>query len=153
MLSNSKSAMVALLLAYRALAVPMSVDEQGHVHQVIDALKTQIGNMGQSPQVITDIESALKNKGVLSDETIAALDQKIVVLTAAQGFKPDEIAALAIKNLKQNGVFDAADKKDGEEKALYLTTEMINKVLAQGGVATMKYCFPMWPFCDICKGH
>lgn len=71
-------------------------------------------------------------------------------MTASKGLKPDEVAAEAIKRLTEKGVFDAANKQEGEEKAIYLTTEMVNKALAQGAVA-QSICFP-WPLCE-CFGQ
>lgn len=79
MVPNSKSALVALLLAYRALGSPISTVQQGDVRSVIDALKAQVEEKGQSPQVIDDIESALKENGVLNAKTITALDEKLAV--------------------------------------------------------------------------
>lgn len=81
MFSNNKPVLVALLLAYRALAAPTSHDQQDQVQSVIDALKVQVKelNLPWNPSIIDDVESALRENGALDAEHVAALNQKIEV--------------------------------------------------------------------------
>lgn len=81
MFPNTKPVLVALLLAYRALAAPTSHDQQDQVQSVIDALKVQLKDLNPSwnPWIIDDVESTLKANGVLDAQHITALNQKIEV--------------------------------------------------------------------------
>lgn len=82
MLSTAKTIMMALLLAYRALAAPVSngSQSQAQVQSVIDALKAQMkGTEMPGPSIIDRIEAALRLNGSLDAEHIAALDQRIQV--------------------------------------------------------------------------
>lgn len=81
MYPQTKPVVIALLLAYRALAAPTGYDQQDQVHSVINALKDQIKilNLSWKPSIIDDVESALKAGGVLDAEVINALNQKIEV--------------------------------------------------------------------------
>lgn len=78
MLPRAKAVLVALLLAYRALAAPINHSQQGQVKSVINAIKAQAGVELYSP-IIDDVEGALRANGVLGDENTAALNQKIEV--------------------------------------------------------------------------
>lgn len=83
MLPKTKTILVALLLAYRALAAPTSYDQQDQVQSVIDALKAhmQADDMHYRAfhPLIDDVEANLKEHGALDAETVAALNQKIEV--------------------------------------------------------------------------
>lgn len=83
MLPKTKSVLVALLLAYRALAAPTSYEQQDQVQSVIDALKAhmQADDLRYSYFVpmIDDVEANLKEDGTLDAEHVAALNQKIEV--------------------------------------------------------------------------
>lgn len=81
MFPTTKPVLVALLLAYRALAVPTSLDQQDQVQSVINALKVQIKdlNLPWNSSIISDVESALKETGALDAEHVNALNQKIGV--------------------------------------------------------------------------
>lgn len=81
MFSKTKSVLLALLLAYRALAAPTYHEQQGQIQSVINALKLQLEELEllSSPGIIGNVESALKANGVLDAEHIAALNQKIEV--------------------------------------------------------------------------
>ena len=52
-------------------------------------------------------------------------------MTAAKGLDTDAIAAATIEHLMANGAFVDPDQQDVEHKILYLTTGVINQVLAQ----------------------
>lgn len=83
MLPKTKSVLVALLLAYRALAAPTSYDQQDQVQSVIDALKAHMQaddmHYGHFIPHIDDVEANLKEHGALDAEHVAALNQKIEV--------------------------------------------------------------------------
>lgn len=81
MLPKAKTLLLALLLAYRALAVPMDNGQQDEVQSVIDALKGQISkhNISVPSSMVDNIEHTLKCNGVLSAEHIQTLDSKIQV--------------------------------------------------------------------------
>lgn len=81
MFLKTKSVLLALLLAYRALAAPANHEQQGQIQSVINALKLQVEELDllSSPGIVDDVESALKENGVLDAEHIAALNQKIEV--------------------------------------------------------------------------
>lgn len=80
-MSKSKTIMMALLLAFRALGAPISTDSQSQVRSVIDALKAQMGafNMLAGPSLIDGLEASLRLNGSLGAEHLAALDEKIQV--------------------------------------------------------------------------
>ncbi|KAG6357076.1 hypothetical protein INS49_014953 [Diaporthe citri] len=142
MFPQTKPVLVALLLAYRALAAPTSHDQQDQVQSVINALKVQIKELNPSwnPSIIDYVESALKANGVLEAEHITALNQKIEAMTAAKGLDTDGIAATTIEYLTSKGAFVEPEEQVVENKVLYLTTDMINQVLEQGGDAVKRDC-------------
>lgn len=61
-------------------------------------------------------------------------------MTATMGVDTDAIAATTIEYLKAKGAFVEPDQQAVEEKALYLTTEMINEALKQGSDAVKRDC-------------
>lgn len=81
MYPNTKPVLLALLLAYRALAAPISHDQQDQVQSVISALKFQLqgSNLPCNSSIIEDVESALKANGALDSEHITVLNQNIDV--------------------------------------------------------------------------
>lgn len=90
MLPKTKSVLVALLLAYRALAVPTSYDQQDQVQSVIDEIKAQMKaddlRLSTFYPLIDDVEANLKEHGVLDAEHVAALNQEIEVSRYPQYF-------------------------------------------------------------------
>ncbi|KKY36375.1 hypothetical protein UCDDA912_g03635 [Diaporthe ampelina] len=87
--------------------------------------------MHENPSIIDDVESTLKTNDALGAEHITALNQEIEAMTAAKGLDTDAIAAATIEHLMANGAFVDPDQQDVEHKILYLTTGVINQVLAQ----------------------
>lgn len=81
MLSNAKIITTALLLAYRALAAPVSSISHDHIHSVIDALKTQLRSIpvSEASAVLDSIEAAVGGESGLDSEHVAMLDQRLKV--------------------------------------------------------------------------
>lgn len=81
MFPKTNSVLLALLLAYRALAAPANHEQHGQIQSVMNALKLQVEELDppSSSEIIDDVESALKVNGVLDAKHIAALNQKIEV--------------------------------------------------------------------------
>lgn len=127
---------MALILAYQALGAPVSPDSQSQVQSVIDALKAQMNSMNMAipyTAVIDRVEASLRLNGVLDEDHLAALDQKIQTLTSGKGIDSDVLAAATVEYLTVNGAFDNPGKEEEvEAKMEYLTADMVNEVLARG---------------------
>lgn len=81
MLPKAKALLLALLLACRALAVPMNNGQQDEVKSVINALKSQLDHDHDrlSSSMVDGITATLRHQGTLSNEHIQILDSKIQV--------------------------------------------------------------------------
>lgn len=71
-------------------------------------------------------------------------------MTAGRVLDSSSIAAATIDYLNANGAFDQSSQKEVENKVLYLTTDMINDVLAQGGRAVRRDCPHKGKLCGGC---
>lgn len=82
MLGDSKSALVAVLLAYCAMAAPVPAGEHGYVLQVVGALRAKMDLDAPDPElsiILKETENALASNGTIHGETLDRLDHNIEV--------------------------------------------------------------------------
>lgn len=80
MLPNGKPVLMALLVAYCAMASPINT-RPGAVQAVLDALKAQLkaDDISHATTLVDEAEASLWADGVLNDDIVAKLEQEIQV--------------------------------------------------------------------------
>lgn len=80
MLPNGEPVLMALLVAYCAMASPVNT-RPGAVQAVIDAIKAQLkaDNISHASTLVNEAEASLWADGVLNDDIVAKLEQEIQV--------------------------------------------------------------------------
>ncbi|KAI3391101.1 hypothetical protein diail_7952 [Diaporthe ilicicola] len=134
MLAQSKSVLVALLLAYCAMGAPLPAAKHEHVRTVVEALKAKLEGADIAPEITEmfhDVEHAIGTEGTPNAELIDRLDQKIEAMTEEEGHSIDEIVNYAIQHVKNGGSIEDFDELQPGE-TLVLDEESIKEVLARG---------------------